>query len=98
MWRVGCRLNISVAASFVWRCLSGSAIAPFPHPPHRTQRADFPHFALGQDFTPSATARPLHAGAVPPAPSSPNRPRHTPSPPPPLRPLPLSPPPPPTPH
>src|ERR1019366_5976304 len=23
MWRGGCRLNISVAASFVWRCLSG---------------------------------------------------------------------------
>jgi hypothetical protein len=24
MWRGGCRLNISVAAPFVWRCLSGS--------------------------------------------------------------------------
>ena len=52
MWRGGCRLNISVAASFVWRCLSGSAMAPFPHPAHRTGRADFPHPALGQDFTP----------------------------------------------
>src|SRR5438132_12451105 len=57
MWRVGCRLNISVAASFVWRCLSGSAMAPFPHPAHRTGQADFPHPALGQDFTPSPTAR-----------------------------------------
>ena len=52
MWRGGCRLNIAVAASFVWRCLSGSAMAPFPHPAHRTGRADFPHPALGQDFTP----------------------------------------------
>src|SRR6266511_499106 len=51
MWRGGCRLNISVAAPFVWRCLSGSAMAPFPHPAHRTGQADFPHPALGQDFT-----------------------------------------------
>ena len=32
MWRGGCRSNISVAAPFVWRCLTGSAVAPFPHP------------------------------------------------------------------
>src|SRR5882724_10085641 len=51
MWRGGCRLNISVAAPFVWRCLSGSTMAPFPHPAHRTGQADFPHPALGQDFT-----------------------------------------------
>src|SRR5712671_891029 len=62
MWRGGCRLNISVAASFVWRCLSGSALAPFPHPAHRTGRADFPPPALGQDFTPSPTARRAQAG------------------------------------
>ncbi len=43
MWRGGCRLNISVAASFDWRCLSGSTMAPFPHPAHRTGQADFPH-------------------------------------------------------
>src|SRR3981189_1051770 len=43
--------NISVSAPFVWRCLSGSTIAPFPHPAHRTGQADFPHPALGQDFT-----------------------------------------------
>jgi class 3 adenylate cyclase len=54
VWRSGCRLNISVAAPFVWRCLTGSTLAPFPHPPghrrlspapgsHRTWRADFPH-------------------------------------------------------
>ena len=62
MWRGGCRLNISVAASFVWRCLSGSAMAPFPHPAHRTGHADFPHPALGQDFTPSPSARRAQAG------------------------------------
>src|ERR1700686_4708390 len=56
MWRGGGRPGMSVSASFVWRCLSGSAIAPFPHPSHRTQRADFPHCALGQDFTPSSTS------------------------------------------
>ena len=43
MWRGGGRLNISVAASFVWRCLSGSTMTPFPHPAHRTGQADFPH-------------------------------------------------------
>src|ERR1039457_6397240 len=43
MWRSGCRLNISFSAPFVWRCLSGSALTPFPHPAHRTGHADFPH-------------------------------------------------------
>src|ERR1700719_2430671 len=51
MWRGSCRSNISVAAPFVWRCLSSSTMAPFPHPAHRTGQADFPHPALGQDFT-----------------------------------------------
>src|SRR6266496_4775183 len=41
-----------LSASFVWRCLSGSALTPFPHPAHRTGQADLPHPALGQDFTP----------------------------------------------
>src|ERR1039458_4775822 len=53
MWRGGFRQNISVAASFVWRCLNGSTMAPFLHPAHRTGQADLPHPALGQDFTPS---------------------------------------------
>src|ERR1700692_4622348 len=57
MWRSGCRLNISVSDSFVWRCLSVLPLTPFPHPAHRTGHADFPHPALGQDFTPSPTAR-----------------------------------------
>jgi hypothetical protein len=41
MWRSGCRSYISVSASFVWRCLSGSTAAPFPHPAHRTGQADY---------------------------------------------------------
>ena len=52
MWRGGSRFGLSVAAPFVWRCLSGSTMAPFPHPAHRTGQADFPHPALGQDLTP----------------------------------------------
>ena len=35
VWRGGVRLSMSVSAPFVWRCLSGSAVAPFPHPAHR---------------------------------------------------------------
>ena len=62
MWRGGCRSNISVSASFVWRCLSGATMTPFPHPSHRTGHEDFPHPALGQDFTPSPTARRAQAG------------------------------------
>src|SRR5882672_7325752 len=36
-----------LSASFVWGCLSGSALTPFPHPAHRTGQADLPHPALG---------------------------------------------------
>src|ERR1700729_1055147 len=61
MWRGDVRLSMSVPAPFVWRCLSGSAVAPFPHPAHRTGHADFPHPALGQDFTPSSRATPSAA-------------------------------------
>ncbi len=32
-----------------------SGITPFPHPPHRTGRAELPHPALGQDITFSPT-------------------------------------------
>ena len=43
-------MGLSVAAPFVWRCPSTRAVAPFPHPAHRTGQADFPHPALGQDI------------------------------------------------
>jgi S-disulfanyl-L-cysteine oxidoreductase SoxD len=38
-WRGGCRPNISVAAPFVWRCLTGSTLAPFPHSPGRRRQS-----------------------------------------------------------
>ena len=53
--------NISVPAPFVWRCLSSSTVSPFPHLAHRTGQADLPHPALGQDLTPSPTARRVRA-------------------------------------
>ena len=37
MWRGGRRFGLSVSASFVWRCPSNLAIAPFPHPARRTE-------------------------------------------------------------
>src|ERR1700675_2811233 len=43
------RLSLSVADPFVCRCLTNSAMLPFPHPAHRTGRADLPHPALGED-------------------------------------------------
>src|SRR5262245_52025339 len=62
MWRGFCRSNISVSAPFVWRCLSGSTVTPFPHPAHRTGQADFPHPAAAPAF---AFWAPLHyAGAA----------------------------------
>src|SRR6266851_2459672 len=63
VWRSGCRSNISVAASFVWRCLTGPTLAPSPHLAHRTGHADRPHPALGQDLTPSPTTGRAHAGS-----------------------------------
>src|SRR5277367_3484704 len=59
VWRGDVRPSMSVSAPFVWRCLSGSTVAPFPHPAHRTGRADFPHPALGQDLTPSCACNAL---------------------------------------
>lgn len=53
MWRGGGRFGLSVAAPFVWRCPSNLAVASFPHPAHRTGRADFPHPALFQNIKPS---------------------------------------------
>jgi hypothetical protein len=44
------RWNLSVAGSFVCRRLTSPAMLPFPHPAHRTGRADFPHPDLGEDL------------------------------------------------
>src|SRR5580700_9242241 len=43
------RWSLSVADSFVCRCLTNSAMLPFPHAAHRTGRAGLPHPALGED-------------------------------------------------
>jgi len=43
MWRSGGRLSCICCRPFrVAVCLTGSAMAPFPHPAHRTGHADFP--------------------------------------------------------
>ncbi len=63
MWRGGGRIGLSVAAPLVWRCLNSRAMTPFPHPAHRTGRALLTQPALGQDFTPSPTARRAQAGS-----------------------------------
>jgi hypothetical protein len=64
VWRGDCRSNISVSAPFVWRCLTGSPVAPFPHPAHRTGHAELPHPAPGQDITPSPMTRRAQAGSA----------------------------------
>ncbi len=56
VWRGCCRPNISVSAPFVWRCLTGSTLAPFPHPARQTGRADFPHPAFSRPVRPSLSA------------------------------------------
>ena len=56
MWRGSVSPGSTVAAPFVWRCLNCLNMTPFPHPAHRTGRADFPHPALGQVIMPSPMA------------------------------------------
>ena len=56
VWRGRCRLNISVSAPFVWRCLTGSTLAPSPHPARQTGHADFPHPAFSCAIMPSRLA------------------------------------------
>ena len=56
VWRGCCRLNITVSAPFVWRCLTGSTLAPSPHPARQTGHADFPHPAFSCVIMPSRLA------------------------------------------
>jgi hypothetical protein len=56
VWRGRCRPNISVAAPFVWRCLTGSTLASSPHPARQTGHADFPHPAFSRPVRPSLSA------------------------------------------
>ena len=57
--------SISVATPFVRWCLTGSTMAPFSHPAHRTGQADFPHPAcMGLSLSRGRHAilrRPLHS-------------------------------------
>jgi transposase len=65
MWRGGRRSGLSVSAPFVWRCPSTLAVAPFPHPPRRTGRADLPHPALFRRIKPSlSSSRVLSAAGI----------------------------------
>jgi hypothetical protein len=57
IWRGGVRLSM-------W-CLSGSSVAPSPHPSHRTGRADFPYPTLGQDLRPSCHSRNAEVSLAP---------------------------------
>jgi DDE domain len=58
MWRGGVRLGISVAAPFVWRCLNGLTVAPFPHPSHLRQWC----LKFGADFARRLRRRRPQAG------------------------------------
>src|SRR5438874_13505215 len=49
--------NISVAAPFVRRCLTGSTMAPFSHPAHRTGQADLSGSSAIAGFRPHRTHR-----------------------------------------
>jgi transposase len=70
MWRGGSRSGLSVSAPFVWRCPSNLAVAPFPHPPRRTGRADCPHPALFQRIKPSRSSGRVQSAAGVSAPTS----------------------------
>ncbi len=53
--RGGGRLPVAMASAFAAAASVRLAVAPFPHPAHRTGRALLTHPALGQDTTPSHT-------------------------------------------
>ena len=52
---------MSVSAPFVWRCLSGSTIAPFPQPAHRAGHADLSGSSAIAGFRPHGS----HHAALP---------------------------------
>lgn len=70
MWRGGRRSRLSVSAPFVWRCPSTLAVAPSPHPPRRTGRADLPHPALFRRIKPSRSSGRVRSAAGVSAPTS----------------------------
>src|SRR5271157_2196897 len=56
MWRGGVRLSMSVSAPFVWRCLSGSAVAV------PSLRRSYPVSAVLRTSPPPQSARPVPRG------------------------------------
>ncbi len=57
VWRGGLGFGLLQFQGFPVRGAMSACHAPFPHPAHRTGRADFPHPALLQDFRSSLSAR-----------------------------------------
>ena len=67
------RYGLSVAGSFVCRCLNSCTVLRFHTPARQTGRADFPHPAFGQELMRSPTERCGHTSGVEPAPGFPCR-------------------------
>ena len=72
MWRGGFSENVSVPASFVWRCLTGPTLAPFSDPAHRTRHPSSRAFVakplrLWEKLLAATVQAGLDSGAVKPA-------------------------------
>src|SRR5437868_14493806 len=61
-WRGGSRPGMSVAAPFVWRCLSGSTIAPFSTSLSSNRTCGFPSIRLSDK---TSRLRPRHVVSKP---------------------------------
>ena len=70
VWRGGLGFGLLPCQGFPVRGAISACHAPFPHPAHRTGRADFPHPALLQNFRSSRSARLRGWWAVDTAPTS----------------------------
>ena len=70
VWRGGLGFGLLRFQGFPVRGAISACHAPFPHPAHRTGRADFPHPALLQNLRTSLSAWPCGLWAVGTAPTS----------------------------
>lgn len=64
VWRGGLGFGLLPCQGFPIRGAISACHAPFPHPAHRTGRADFPHPALLQNLRSSLSTLPRGFGAV----------------------------------
>src|SRR5882672_561839 len=55
VWRRSLGETYRLSGPFVCRCLTSRPLLLFPHPAHRTGRAERPHPALGESLTMSPT-------------------------------------------